>query len=236
MPATAGWLAKMGQSMAPAVPTTPPVRLSKIDSMRIIRTTRQRPQPIARRMPISLVRSKTDITIVFNMPTAPITNATAEVTQAIAWTNWISLVELTNSAVGVASRFLPNASMSRGDPLDIRLVVGMFDDDGEAAHLALAAHEPLQIRQQHRHAAVLVDRGALEDAHHGVGLVVEEGHLVADVLVQAGGQAFAQQHAFVVGVGEAMAAGQDVPGPSSAGSRAPSPAPTRPPAPIRPSR
>ena len=72
--------------MAPTVPTTPPVRLSKTDSIRIIRTTRQRPQPIARKMPISLVRSKTDITMVFNMPTAPITNATAEVIQAMAWT------------------------------------------------------------------------------------------------------------------------------------------------------
>ena len=44
----------------------------------------QRAQPIARRMPISRVRSKTDMTIVFNMPTAPMTKATAEVIQAMA--------------------------------------------------------------------------------------------------------------------------------------------------------
>ncbi len=41
-------------------------------------------QPMARRMPISLVRSNTDMAIVFAMPRIPIASAMAEVPQATA--------------------------------------------------------------------------------------------------------------------------------------------------------
>ena len=71
------------KATAPMVPSTPPARLRMIDSMRIIRMIRPGRQPIARRMPISRVRSKTDMTMVLSMPMAPMNTATTEVSQAM---------------------------------------------------------------------------------------------------------------------------------------------------------
>ena len=69
---------------ATIVPAMAPARLKLNDSHRIIRMMRSLRQPIARRMPISCVRSRTDMIIVFSMPTAPMIRAMAEVIQAIA--------------------------------------------------------------------------------------------------------------------------------------------------------
>ena len=116
---------------AASVPTTPPVRLSRTDSIRIIRTMRRRRQPIARKMPISRVRSKTDMIIVFNMPTAPMMIAMAEVIHDIAWMKRISVVEVTDSSAVLASIILGPRRRDRAeDPFDFGLVVGMIDHDG----------------------------------------------------------------------------------------------------------
>ncbi len=58
---------------------------------------RDRRHPIARNVPISLVRSKTDIIIVFNMPMAPMISAMAEVIQATAPLILICCTLFTNS-------------------------------------------------------------------------------------------------------------------------------------------
>ena len=56
-----------------------------------MRTIRPRRQPIARKMPISLVRSNTETIIVLSIPMAPITSAIADMLQAMALAIWILL-------------------------------------------------------------------------------------------------------------------------------------------------
>ena len=66
-------------------------------------STRRRRQPTARKMPISRVRSKIDMSIVLSMPTEPRIRATAAVVQAMARASriWVSL--WTWSRAGVAA-------------------------------------------------------------------------------------------------------------------------------------
>ncbi len=65
---------------------------------------------MARKMPISRVRSETDMIIVFNMPTAPMMMAMAEVIQDMARMKRISVVEVTESSAVLASMFGPRAA------------------------------------------------------------------------------------------------------------------------------
>ena len=152
----------------------PPARLSKTDSIRIIRTMPRRRQPMARRMPISCVRSKTDTTIVFNMPSAPMMMAMAEVIQDMALMKRISVVDVTESSAVLASMFGPSVSMAARIRSTSAGVVGLIDHHGVAGHLALAGHELLQGGQRHPHAARLVGNGALDDSNHCVCPVVEQ--------------------------------------------------------------
>ena len=66
-------------------------------------STRARRQPTARKIPISRVRSKIDMSIVLSMPTEPRMSATAAVAQAMALASriWVSLC--TWSRAGVAA-------------------------------------------------------------------------------------------------------------------------------------
>ena len=183
------------------VPTTPPVRLSRTDSIRIIRTIRHRRQPIARRMPISRVRSKTDMIIVFNMPTAPMMMAMAEVIQDMALDEADFGGRGDRILGGLGLRcFGPRACDGRADPLDFGLVVGMIDHDGEAGHLALAAHELLQVGKRHPHAARLVGDGLFTIPVTVYIAVVEQGILSPTFFLQRIGQ-FARppEGAFLVG-------------------------------------
>ncbi len=119
----------------------PPLRLSKTDSVKIIRTMRHCRQPIARRMPISRVRSETDMIIVFNMPTAPMMMAMAEVIQDMRAdeADFGGRADRIGGGLGVDVRSQGLDGVA--DPLDLGLVLGMVDDDGETGHLALPAHE-----------------------------------------------------------------------------------------------
>ena len=58
----------------------------------IIRTMRLRRQPMASKIPISWVRSKTLMSIVFITPTAPTTSAMSEVAQLIALAAWMPVL------------------------------------------------------------------------------------------------------------------------------------------------
>ncbi len=62
----------------------PPTKPSTVASTWMSSKTRQVFQPMARRMPISRVRSKTDMAMVLAMPRMPISKAMQEVPQATA--------------------------------------------------------------------------------------------------------------------------------------------------------
>ena len=159
-PATAGWRpSRFVTPMAANAPSTPPERLSSTDSTRIIRTIRIFFQPIARKMPISRVRSATDMIMVFNTPTTPMIMAMAEVSQDIARMKRISVVFFTESTALFASIvFGPSASTARADSLHVGFVVGMVNHDGETGDLPVPPHDLLQIlQQQHHHVALVAD-------------------------------------------------------------------------------
>ena len=66
-------------------------------------TTRRRGHPMARRMPISFVRSRTLVIIVLSVPIPPIAIATIDVIQAIASASFMRVSVWTNSPVPRAS-------------------------------------------------------------------------------------------------------------------------------------
>jgi hypothetical protein len=73
--------------------------------MRIMRTTRAGRQPMARKMPISRVRSNTDITMIVSTKIAAINKATAETAQTKPLTTLSCFMEETNSEGGLARSF-----------------------------------------------------------------------------------------------------------------------------------
>ena len=69
---------------ASSIPSTVPIKAIASASPMMRLSTRRRRQPTARKIPISRVRSKIDISIVLSIPTEPKKRATAAVVQAIA--------------------------------------------------------------------------------------------------------------------------------------------------------
>ncbi len=97
--------------MAPAVPTTPPARLSKTDSIRIIRTTRHAP-PADRPQNADLagpLEDRHDHGVQHADGADHQGHGGSDPGHGVDELDFG--VELTNSAVGVASRFLPKLSI-----------------------------------------------------------------------------------------------------------------------------
>ena len=87
---------------ARTMPSTVPIKAMTRASPRTSCSTRRRRQPTARKMPISRVRSKIDMSIVLSMPTEPRMSATAAVVQAMALARriWVSLCNVVASRGG----------------------------------------------------------------------------------------------------------------------------------------
>ena len=103
--------------------------------------------------------------------------------------------------------------MASQNPLDFGLVVGMIDHDGVAGHLALAAHELLQIGQRHPHAAATRRGLELFTMPMTVYCPSSNSGILSPTCFSSGrGQFLAQQDAVLVGGREPVAAGLDVQG------------------------
>ena len=85
------------------IPAAAPTSTINSDSQKIIHTTRRRRQPMARRTPISRIRSSTDTCIVFQTAKQPISIASAVVAQASPSASRASLLPPTYCGAAMAA-------------------------------------------------------------------------------------------------------------------------------------
>ena len=167
-------------------------------------TTRDVRQPIARKAPISVRRSKTLIAIVFRMPNAPITQATAEITQDITRVTRIWLREPTNSAQGDGGDLGIEGFDPRLEGRDGGWIAGWIRLHDVSGHLTRPIHLPLQVADQHEDRAVFVDAEALKDADDVERLPINLDR-VASLFAEIGREDPPEHHAVFVRCVEAAA-------------------------------
>jgi hypothetical protein len=162
----------VGADDGPSVPTAAAASPIRIASPSTIFTTRRRVHPTARRMPISWVRSRIDIAIVFIMLMTPIATAITDTIQTIARMMRMCDARL-HVVLAPSGRRGGRPALLVGQRLDpladrldlgVRVVGGLAHPDGEAGNPAGPPVQFLGVFQQDQDRPVLEDGEALEDA------------------------------------------------------------------------